>query len=74
VLQSVILYYTPVLLAAILLAANPIPRVASYCPPNYQLAGAYCVPTSERNAIPRTNSYCPPNYKLAGAYCAENDL
>ena len=73
-LQLVLLCYTPVFLAAVLLAANPIPRVASYCPPNYQLAGAYCVPTSERNAIPRTNSYCPPNYKLAGAYCAENDL
>jgi hypothetical protein len=74
VLQLVLLCYTPVFLAAVLLAANPIPRVASYCPPNYQLAGAYCVPTTERNAIPRTNSYCPPNYKLAGAYCAENDL
>ena len=73
-LQLVLLCYTPVFLAAILLAANPIPRVASYCPPNYQLAGAYCVPTTERNAIPRTNPYCPPNYKPAGAYCAENDL
>lgn len=73
-LQLVLLCYTPVFLAAVLLAANPIPRVTSYCPPNYQLAGAYCVPTTERNAIPRTNSYCPPNYKLAGAYCAENDL
>jgi hypothetical protein len=74
VLQLVLLCYTPVFLAAILLTASPIPRIASYCPPNYQLAGAYCVPTTERNAIPRTNSYCPPNYKLAGAYCAENDL
>jgi len=74
VLQSVLLCYTPVFLAAVLLAANPIPRVASYCPPNYQLAGAYCVPTTERNAIPRTNSYCPPNYNPTGAYCAENDL
>ena len=70
-LQLVLLCYTPVFLAAVLLVASPIPRVASYCPPNYQLAGAYCVPTTERNAIPRTNSYCPPNYNPTGAYCAE---
>jgi len=31
-----------VLLAAVLLAANPLPRTNSYCPPNYKLAGAYC--------------------------------
>ena len=70
-LQLVLLCYTPVFLAAILLTASPIPRIASYCPPNYQLAGAYCVPTTERNAIPRTNSYCPPNTYVTGAYCTE---
>ena len=70
-LQLVLLCYTPVFLAAVLLTASPIPRIASYCPPNYQLAGAYCVPTTERNAIPRTNSYCPPNYNRTGAYCTE---
>ena len=58
-------------LAAVLLTASPVPRVASYCPPNYQLAGTYCVPTTERNAIPRTNSYCPPNTYVTGAYCTE---
>ena len=71
-LQLTLLCYTPVFLAAVLLTASPIPRVDSYCPPNHQLAGAYCVPTTERNAIPRTNSYCPPNYNPTGAYCAED--
>ena len=70
-LQLVLLCYTPVFLAAVLLTASPVPRIASYCPPNYQLAGAYCVPTTERNAIPRTNSYCPPNTYVTGAYCTE---
>ena len=70
-LQLTLLCYTPVFLAAVLLTASPIPRIASYCPLNYQPAGAYCVPTTERNAVPRTNSYCPLNYNPTGAYCTE---
>ena len=55
----------------LLLTAQPIPRVSTFCPIGYYRVGAYCAPLNRRTtpAIPRIGTACPLNYYRNGDYC-----